>query len=113
MAEVINLFDRVKTQEDQDDDIEYDNAKVLSKETFYETLLLLEELGYDADNNSALVKDLEALAFLASSIIFRQHGNPHPGSDILSQTHDHLIYLSDWARQEAEEEQNDEINNSD
>lgn len=87
MAEVINFAQKLKEREavqiheDADDDII--NAKVVSKETFYGLMELLEELGYDVNEDPQMLRDLEALCFLSAGIIFRAHGNEHPGSELL------------------------------
>lgn len=87
MAEVINFAQKVKEREtiqiheDADDDII--NAKIVSKETFYGLIELLEELGYDVNEDPQMVRDLEALSFLSAAIVFRAHKNEHPGSELL------------------------------
>lgn len=97
MAEVINFFEKVNERrkqefEDQDDDII--NAKIVSKETFYETMMLLEDIGYDVNENPGMLRDLEAISFLASALIFRAHNNPHPGHELLDTTYEVLTTLS-------------------
>jgi hypothetical protein len=98
MAEVINFLERVnkiKNTEslvDPDDDLM--NAKIVSKEVFFETMMLLEDMGYDVNENPGMLKDLEALSFLSSALIFRAHNNPHPGQEMLDCSYEILTTIS-------------------
>ncbi len=85
MAEVIDFLQRSKQikQSYIDEDIDIEDAKVISKDIFYETLMTLEELGYSPNQNSQLLKDLEALCFISSAMIFRAHNNKHPANRLL------------------------------
>jgi hypothetical protein len=100
MAEVINFTQKVKElketklHEEADDDADIANAKVIAKETFFETMLLLEDLGYDVNEDPKMLKDLEALSFLAAAIIFRAHGNDHPGTELLEESYRVLLKVT-------------------
>lgn len=93
MAEVIDFLERTqqlkKQYEDEETDI--DDAKLISKDIFYETLMTLEELGYSPNENPQTLKDLEALSFIATAVIFRIHKNYHPGLDLLDIGYKHLL----------------------
>lgn len=115
MAEIINFFDRVKTKADldggvslpeklADDDII--SAKVLSKEIFFEAMLTLEDMGYDVNENSAMLQDLEALSYLSAAIVFRAHGNTHPGQEMLTEAYNSLKNLADLYSQLQPEVEN-------
>lgn len=99
MAEVINFAQKKQERarsvvhEDADDDII--NAKIVSKETFYGLMELLEELGYDVNEDPQMIRDLEALSFLSAGIVFRAHKNEHPGSEMLDASY---VILSNVAR---------------
>jgi len=98
MAEVINFFERVNERrkqhlEDQDDD-DIVNAKIVSKETFFETMMLLEDMGYDVNENPGMLRDLESISFLASALVFRAHNNLHPGQELLDAAYEVLTALS-------------------
>jgi hypothetical protein len=87
MAEVIDFLQRSKQikQSYIDEDIDIEDAKVISKDIFYETLMTLEELGYSPHQNSQLLKDLEALCFISCAMIFRAHNNKHPANRLLDE----------------------------
>lgn len=115
MAEIINFFDRVKTKTDldggvalpdklADDDII--SAKVLSKEVFFESMLTLEDMGYDVNEDSAMLQDLEALSYLSAAIVFRSHGNAHPGQALLEEAYTSLQSLADLYSQLQPEAEN-------
>lgn len=100
MAEVINFTQKVKElketklHEEADDDADIINAKIISKEIFFETMLLLEDLGYDVNEDPKMLKDLESLSFLAAAIVFRAHGNDHPGTELLDESYRVLIKVA-------------------
>lgn len=92
MAEVIDFLERtqqLKKQYEEETDI--DDAKLISKDIFYETLMTLEELGYSPNENPQILKDLEALSFIATAVIFRIHKNYHPGLSLLDSGYEHLL----------------------
>ena len=99
MAEIINFAQKIKEREsiekDYDDDDDIINAKIVSKEVFFETMLMLEDLGYDVNEDPEMLKDLEALSFLSAAIIFRAHGNEHPGSEVLDATYSILLNINE------------------
>ena len=119
MAEVINFFDRlnkrnseIEDQKEVDFDEDIVNAKIVSKEVFYETMMLLEDLGYDVNEDPKMLKDLEAISFLSSAIIFRAHNNPHPGRDLLDATYEVLLAVSKLYEDLSEEEENAQTDSS-
>lgn len=85
MAEVIDFLQRSKQikQSYIEEEIDIEDAKVVSKNIFYETLMTLEELDYSPNQNSQLLKDLEALCYISCAIIFRVHNNKHPATKLL------------------------------
>lgn len=102
MAEVINFAQRVKEretvklhEEEDEDDADIINAKVVAKEVYFETMMLLEDLGYDVNEDPKMGDDLEALSFLAAAIVFRAHGNEHPGIEILNASYKVLIRVAE------------------
>ena len=62
-------------------------------------MLMLEELGYDVNEDPRMLKDLEALSFLSAAIIFRAHLNEHPGSEILDDTYRMLLNISEMFKE--------------
>lgn len=119
MAEVINFFDRLNKrnndiveQKEVDFDDDIINAKIVSKEIFYEIMMLLEDLGYDVNEDPGMLKDLEAISFLTSAIVFRAHNNPHPGQDLLDTTYEVLVTLSKLYEDLSQEEENAQTDSS-
>jgi len=106
MAEVIDFFNKVKEREVAkeenlaDDDII--SAKVVAKELFFETMILLEDMGYDVNENSDMINDLEAISFLGAALVFRAHGNIHPGIKYLDEAYEDLTTLADIFRDEGD-----------
>jgi hypothetical protein len=122
MAEVINFLDKAKKRktisnsnitpisskdlEDEDGDIL--NAKIVSKDVFFNTMMLLEDLGYDVNEDPDMIKDLEGLSFLAAGIVFRAHGNDHPGHRLLMSAYERLTFLAELYDQEENENEEDD-----
>lgn len=90
MAEIIDFLARKEKQEEIEnrfsEDEEHDNASIISKEVFSLVIEVLEDLGYEFYRDHKLMRDIEAISFLASAIIYRAHGNYHPGTEILKVT---------------------------
>jgi hypothetical protein len=85
MGEVIYLASRIKeeTTHSMADSLFLD-CEELSRSVFVESLLLLEELGYDcSEEDTPLVKDIECLSYLATAIIFRAKNLKHPYAPML------------------------------
>ena len=80
MGEVIYLASRVKEETTQSmADSLFSDSEELSRSVFVESLLLLEELGYDcSEEDTPLVQDIECLSYLATAIIFRARNLKHP-----------------------------------
>jgi len=85
MGEVINLANRIKNKKVvEETNTVFTDSEDLSQLVFVESLMLLEELGYDCSNeDSDIVKDIECLSYLATAIIFRARNLEHPCIDIL------------------------------
>lgn len=87
MGEVIDLASRIKERNTQNiaGNVLLE-SEALSRSVFIESLLLLEDLGYDcSEEDTPLVKDIECLSYLATAIIFRAKNLEHPCSPIIDQ----------------------------
>lgn len=85
MAEIIDFRKKVENLNYSEEPIdkELEDTQIMSREIFSTALEVLDDLGYDPMSNPKLIRDIEALSFISTSIIYRFFNNPHPGTELL------------------------------
>lgn len=85
MGEIIDLVSVIKNKKNKEKTNKvFNHSEELSQLVFIESLLLLEELGYDCtEEDNTIVQDIECLSYLATAIIFRARNLDHPSIEVL------------------------------